>query len=356
VSALAWTCGGALPRHTISGTISGDDGGVVIALGGASTGITQPDVSGRYSFSSLPPGTYTLTPSSLGTTFTPSTITLTVADGDVPGQDFSANLHLSGRISGVAAGGVTVNLGGAAVRTTTTDSLGRFAFDELPDGAYTVSPMAAIFSFTPSHREVTTSRGSFGGVDFIATPPSSPFSVRIEGDAASGVQAGTWPGEDGPSPRVDVAGYDPVNDPWTVSIRFDTDALFGLGGVISFKGRPAVATFTESSPGLVTSLGQRPRGDGRCLLEHGQSGVACIALPDPASIALHERMGFRPVGTLPGGRPQGWCLGAAWHGGDRTSARRRVPPPPREDPAWGRALSRRRGALSTRTFSIRHKS
>ncbi|HVX33716.1 MAG TPA: arsinothricin resistance N-acetyltransferase ArsN1 family B [Solirubrobacterales bacterium] len=37
--------------------------------------------------------------------------------------------------------------------------------------------------------------------------------------------------------------------------------------------------------------------------------VAGITLPNPASIALHERMGFEPIGAL---REVGWKLGA-WH-------------------------------------------
>jgi phosphinothricin acetyltransferase len=37
--------------------------------------------------------------------------------------------------------------------------------------------------------------------------------------------------------------------------------------------------------------------------------VAGITLPNPASIALHERMGFEPIGAL---RQVGWKLGA-WH-------------------------------------------
>jgi L-amino acid N-acyltransferase YncA len=37
--------------------------------------------------------------------------------------------------------------------------------------------------------------------------------------------------------------------------------------------------------------------------------VAGITLPNPASVALHERMGFEPIGAL---RQVGWKLGA-WH-------------------------------------------
>lgn len=37
--------------------------------------------------------------------------------------------------------------------------------------------------------------------------------------------------------------------------------------------------------------------------------VAAITLPNPASVALHERLGFEPVGAL---RKVGWKVGA-WH-------------------------------------------
>lgn len=63
---------------------------------------------------------------------------------------------------------------------------------------------------------------------------------------------------------------------------------------------------------------KRRRGHGRCLYEElferlrrqrFQVAIAGIALPNPASVGLHERLGFAPVGVY---RRIGWKLDV-WH-------------------------------------------
>lgn len=83
------------------------------------------------------------------------------------------------------------------------------------------------------------------------------------------------------------------------------------GGVVgwasssSFRPRAAYATTVESSvylePGWTgQGLGTRLYRELFALLatEDLERIVACIALPNPASVVLHERMGFTPVGTF----------------------------------------------------------
>ncbi|HEY6908728.1 MAG TPA: arsinothricin resistance N-acetyltransferase ArsN1 family B [Myxococcales bacterium] len=105
---------------------------------------------------------------------------------------------------------------------------------------------------------------------------------------------------------------------------------------------------------VYVAAGRRGKGVGRALytsliallrLQGFCAAHAGIALPNAASVALHERMGFAPIGIFPA---VGYKLGA-WRdvGWWRLDLREReVPPRPprataraREDPAWGPALS-----------------
>ncbi|MEK7866158.1 MAG: proprotein convertase P-domain-containing protein [Planctomycetota bacterium] len=77
---------------SISGrATSGGNGlaGVTVTLGGAGSGSATTDASGNYTFAGRPDGSYTVTPSLTGWTFTPASRSLTVAGGNVAGQDFA---------------------------------------------------------------------------------------------------------------------------------------------------------------------------------------------------------------------------------------------------------------------------
>lgn len=83
----------AAPTWSISGTISPASLGanVNIALTGAGTGTVQTDSSGAFTAAGLANGTYTLTPSKTGVTFTPSSQQVTVNGADVTGIVFTAS-------------------------------------------------------------------------------------------------------------------------------------------------------------------------------------------------------------------------------------------------------------------------
>ena len=77
--------------YAISGTVSGAIAdGVLITLSGTSTGTTTTSGGGRYSFSGLANGSYTLTPSLAGYAFSPVSITVPVSGASVTGQNFVA--------------------------------------------------------------------------------------------------------------------------------------------------------------------------------------------------------------------------------------------------------------------------
>lgn len=72
----------AAATSSLSGSVSGAIAqNVTITLSGANTGSVMTDVNGKYSFTGLAAGTYTVTPSLAGYAFSPASYTLTMTDG-----------------------------------------------------------------------------------------------------------------------------------------------------------------------------------------------------------------------------------------------------------------------------------
>src|SRR6202022_4045305 len=139
----------------ISGKNTGKNG-VTVALSGAATASTTTNSSGNYSFSGLQNGSYTVTPTKTGFTFSPANAAVTVNGANVAGINFAASAptwSISGTITGTT--GVTVALSGAATASTTTDSSGNYSFSGLQNGSYTVTPTKAGFIFSPPNAAVT---------------------------------------------------------------------------------------------------------------------------------------------------------------------------------------------------------
>ena len=98
VSVLSFGCGGSSTgtgavetTHSISGVVSGAiTSGVTITLSGASSESATTGAGGAYAFIALADGTYTITPSMPGYTFTPATISVTLAGADASGHAFVA--------------------------------------------------------------------------------------------------------------------------------------------------------------------------------------------------------------------------------------------------------------------------
>ncbi len=84
----------ATPASTyrISGTVSpaGSGSGATVTLSGPQSGSTTADGSGAYSFSGMPSGIYTVTPSKSGLTFNPVSQQVSITNADVPGVNFTA--------------------------------------------------------------------------------------------------------------------------------------------------------------------------------------------------------------------------------------------------------------------------
>jgi hypothetical protein len=120
-------------------------------------------------------GTYAITPSHAGFTFSPSSATVTINGANVTsGANFTATANptfsVSGTLSPTTGGnGATVTLSGAAAATTTADGAGTYAFSGLANGTYTVAPSNAGYTFSPTVQAVTVNGANVTGINFIAT-------------------------------------------------------------------------------------------------------------------------------------------------------------------------------------------
>ncbi|GEM_PF-3714485 len=150
---------------TISGQITGDiQVGVWVTLeqDGAVLQTVVTEADGTYAFHGVEPGTYTVTPSLEGYSFTPSSRTVEVTTGDVTGVDFVSTALPEYKISGTVKDdndnpvpNVTITLSGDGTGTTQTDGSGYYEFTDLSAGTYTVTPEKAGYVFTPSSQDVT---------------------------------------------------------------------------------------------------------------------------------------------------------------------------------------------------------
>jgi L-amino acid N-acyltransferase YncA len=102
-----------------------------------------------------------------------------------------------------------------------------------------------------------------------------------------------------------IVGEKPGYHPWFVAE--EAGAIIGYAASSPFRTRPAYRWSVET--GIYLAPGAQGRGIGRALLETMLTTLArqgyvavigAIALPNPASVALHERLGFERVGAYRG--------------------------------------------------------
>jgi hypothetical protein len=187
------------PSHSISGAVSGAvSEGVSITLAGDNTASTTTNPSGGFVFTGLRNGSYTVSASLPGYSFTPPSTSVVLNGADVADVSFvagasaSPTYSISGTLSGVAFSAVPVNLTGASIAATSTltDPSGHYTFGGLASGSYSVAPLPGTgYSFTPASRSVEVSGASVAGVDFVSAADSGdPCVFRPKVDYGAGSQ------------------------------------------------------------------------------------------------------------------------------------------------------------------------
>jgi hypothetical protein len=174
--------------YSISGNVSVTGAGVTVQLSGGTSLSTVTDASGNYSFSGVQNGTYTVTPSSSGKTFSPTSRSVTVNGANVTGINFAGTVttySISGTVSlsASALSGVTVTLSGASGASTTTDTSGAYVFSGLANGTYVVTPSRAGYTFNPVNVTVVVNGSNRGSINFAATAIVTSHQVTLAWDA-----------------------------------------------------------------------------------------------------------------------------------------------------------------------------
>jgi hypothetical protein len=234
---------------SLSGTISpvGGGSGATVTLSGAATATTTADTSGNYSFSGLSNGSYAVTPSHTGYTFSPTSQNATVNGANVTGINFTATAQggtfsISGTITPVAGGsGATVTLSGSAAATTTSDTSGNYSFGGLANGTYTVTPSNTGYSFSPPNQSVTLNGANQTGVNFTATAQQT-HTVALAWTASTTT---TVTGYNVYRSIVSGSGYVKINSS-LVSVLTYTDTSVQNGATYYYVTTAVDSTGTES--------------------------------------------------------------------------------------------------------------
>jgi inhibitor of cysteine peptidase len=166
-----------------------------MALTGTSSANVITDASGNYAFTGLDNGSYTITPSRTGYTFSPTSSPRTVSGADIPGVNFTATAvqaathSISGRVTSNGSGlsGVTMALTGASSANVITDGSGNYTFTGLDNGSYTITPSRTGYTFSPTSSPRTVSGADIPGVNFTATSTQSAQAVTCPASGTTNV-------------------------------------------------------------------------------------------------------------------------------------------------------------------------
>jgi len=217
---VACICGtsaiAATPTYSVSGTVTAGSTGVpaihVNLAGGAVNKTISTDSHGNYNFTNIAAGSYTITPSAIGCTFSPLDIPVTVSANST-GNNFSVTFTISGKVTVSGAGdpsSVTVTLSGpSGTVTTATDGSGNYSFSSLSQGTYTVTPTKLAYTLSPSKRTVSVKSAGTITANFV----EKEVTYSISGTASVGN-----PIANAPVDLVDSAGQLVTPSPITSSV------------------------------------------------------------------------------------------------------------------------------------------
>ena len=239
----------AASRPSIAGTVRDSGGiglpGVTITVEGSAFATTATATDGSYVLANLPAGgSFTVTPSATGYTFSPASTSLADVTTD-RAADFAAACApaISGlvrdRLDGALAG-VTITLSGSVGGTAVTDANGRYAFSHVPLGqSFTITPSRAGFTFEPT--SVTVSTASCGTTPARLVAASGTYT-RYFAEGATSTFFDTT-----------IALLNASGTPTTVSLTFQTAGVDDVVHVVPMGGRVRATIDPKTIPGLAAA-------------------------------------------------------------------------------------------------------
>ena len=274
---------------TITGTDLPLPGSTVAVAGSAGTFTGATSDNGAYSIGGVPDGTYTVTPSLGGYTFSPTSQTVQVSGAYTTGVDFAATppagtYSISGKlkITGmISYGAIPVTLSGAASASTTTDNNGNYIFTGLGNGTYTVTVgqdlVGPVIIYNKTSKTTTIS-----GADVI---------LNFSGSVCTKCTAGTVALADG-TPLVGV-----TVTASNAQATTDSTGQYVLQAQGHGASQPWVqGTIVPSKQGYTFDPGNRPCDHGHTTHQDfkGQRNGAA-----PASASVNEQMSSPDASSTP---------------------------------------------------------
>ena len=187
-------------------------------LSGQSSATTMADGSGNYSFVGLANGSYTISPSKSGYTFSPASLTASISGANVSGENFTATANASQGYSisvavSVNGAGATLTLSGGSTATVAADGSGNYSFSGLANGTYKMTPSKTGYIFTPATQSVVVNGANATAINFTAAAGSQ--TVLFINDFTSGTLSADWTilNRPGDSSNNELECYTPNNVP-----------------------------------------------------------------------------------------------------------------------------------------------
>ena len=196
----------AVPTFSLSGSVSANGAGATVSLTGAASATTTADAAGNYSFTSLAPSTYTVTPTLTGFSFSPATLSETISNTNLTGINFTASAVPPTTTLVATPSSLSFQSSGGG-----DDGGGRVA----PQTIHLTSSNQSAVSFTTAALTSTGST-STGGCNWLTVTPASgsaPASATVS-VRSSGLPNGTYSGE------ILFSSSGAANNPLTVDVSF----------------------------------------------------------------------------------------------------------------------------------------
>lgn len=177
-SAQKWTVSGAVnPANSGVGTLLSLTG---TASDGTSVSLTATaSASGAYTISNVPNGSYTVTPTKNGYTFSLPSASVSIMNANGTANFLAspvATYTISGTVTPLPGGaGTLLTLSGSPSSTTTADSVtGAYSFPGLGNNTYTVTPSKTGYTFTPPSQMVTVNGADMPNINFTDQQQQGP--------------------------------------------------------------------------------------------------------------------------------------------------------------------------------------
>jgi hypothetical protein len=285
--------------YSISGTVTLSSvglSGVTVALSGAASRTTTTDGSGNYSFSGLANGSYTVTPSLDGASFTPSNRSVTLAGSNSDDNNFVwvyAGYSVSGTVSytGSKTGWIYITArfsgGGGPGVGTAIASPGAFTIRGLQPGTYVIQAW----------------RDTVGnGVANVADPFGTSAPVTVAPSATGVTVALTDPTLPAPS-TPDGPNVFPVDQAAAIVWDSVSNTTTSIGG----SGATAYRIYWSQGPGcaVYSLLATVPENDSGVFFQSGLTNGAQYCYKVSSMIGSNESAPSDAVGPVTIGSPAG---------------------------------------------------